>query len=180
MKDYLTDDRKIVIEKELFSAAIVNVISIKRDFINEQAVQIYLILHHCIKHYSARSKKEEILLFQNVMNILDEAVHDYITLENFYRLINFQDQSGNTLLHQAVISNNTDAIEALLKYGANPLIRNKEDKIPLDLAQGNTRAVLIECMKDQAQSKKKVLDIIFYVVLYLAFFLVLDWVLVVL
>lgn len=56
LKDYLTDDRKIVIEKELFSSAIVDVISTKGDFINEQAVQIYLILHHCIKHYSARSK----------------------------------------------------------------------------------------------------------------------------
>lgn len=156
LKDYLTDDRKIVIEKELFSAAIVNVISIKRDFINEQAVQIYLILHHCIKHYSARSKKEEILSFQNVMNILDEAVHDYITLENFNRLINFRDQSGNTLLHQAVISNNTKAIEALLTYGANPLIENENKQIPLDLAQEEkTREALIKSMKDQAQSKKE-------------------------
>ncbi|WP_341815562.1 MULTISPECIES: hypothetical protein [unclassified Wolbachia] len=156
LKDYLTDDRKIVIEKELFSAAIVDVISTKGDFINEQAVQIYLILHHCIKHYSARSKKGEILSFQNAMNILDEAVHDYITLEDFYKLINFRDQSGNTLLHQAVISNNTEAIEALLKYGANSLIRNKEDKMPLDLAQEEkTREALIKSMKDQAQSKKE-------------------------
>lgn len=155
LKDYLTDDRKIVIEKKLFSAAIVDVISKKGDFINEQAAQIYLILHHCIKHYSARSKKEEILSFQNAMNILDEAVHDYTTLEGFYKLINFQDHDGNTLLHQAVISNNTEAIEALLKYGANSLIRNKEDKMPLDLAHGGTKKVLIECMKDQAQSKKE-------------------------
>ena len=72
-------------------------------------------------------------------------------------MINFQDQSGNTLLHQAVINNNTDAIEAeaLLKYGANPLIENVNKQIPLDLAHGNTRTVLIECMKNQAQSKKE-------------------------
>lgn len=155
LKEYLTDDRKIVIEKELFSAAIVDIISQKGNFINEQAVQIYLILHHCIKHYSARSKKEKILSFQNVMNILDEAVHDYVTPQNFDRLINLRDQNGNTLLHQAVISNNTDAIEALLKYGANSLIRNEEGNISLDLAQGDTKKVLIECMKDQAQSKKE-------------------------
>ncbi|UIP92136.1 ankyrin repeat domain-containing protein [Wolbachia pipientis] len=146
MKDYLTDDRKIVIEKELFSSAIVDVISTKGDFINEQAVQIYLILHHCIKHYSAMSKKGEILSFQNAINILDEAVHDYTTLEGFYKLINFRDQSGNRLLHQAVISNNTEAIEALLKYSANPLLKNKEGNISLNLAQGKTREVLIECI----------------------------------
>ncbi|WP_395461221.1 hypothetical protein [Wolbachia endosymbiont (group B) of Ablattaria laevigata] len=156
LKDYLTDDRKIVIEKELFSAAIVDVISKKGDFINEQAVQIYLILHHCIKHYSARSKKGEILSFQNAMNILYEAVHDYITLEGFYKLINFQDHDGNTLLHRAVISNNTDAIEVLFQKNANPLLKNKGNKIPLDLAQENTRKVLIKCMQDQAQSKKEI------------------------
>lgn len=115
-----------MINKELFSAAIVDVISKKVGFINKQAVQIYLILHHRIKHDSARSKEGTILPFQNVMKILDEAVHDYITLEGLYKSINPQDQSsGNTLLHQAVINNNTEAIEALLQYGANPLLKNK-------------------------------------------------------
>ncbi|WP_407511984.1 ankyrin repeat domain-containing protein [Wolbachia endosymbiont of Trichogramma kaykai] len=86
----------------------------------------------------------------------------FVTPQYFYRLINFRDQSSeSTLLHQAVISNNTDAIEALLKYGANPLLKNKEGNIPLDLAQGNAREALIQSMKDQAQSKKKkVLDVI--------------------
>lgn len=95
------------------------------------------------------------------MDILDKAVHSHISLESFYKLINFQDQSSkNTLLHQAVISNNTDAIEALLKYGASPLIKNKEEKIPLDLDQEEkTREALIKSMKDQVQSKKKVLDV---------------------
>ncbi|WP_264719723.1 ankyrin repeat domain-containing protein [Wolbachia endosymbiont (group B) of Eucosma cana] len=156
LQEYLNDNNEIVINKELFSAAIVDVISEKEEFINEKAVQIYLILHHCIKYDSARSQEGTILQFQNVMKILDEAVHDYITLEGLYKLINLQDQSSrNTLLHQAVISNNTDAIKALLKYGANPLIKNEEDKIPLDLAHGDTKKVLIECMKDQAQSKKE-------------------------
>ncbi|MFT4327637.1 MAG: ankyrin repeat domain-containing protein, partial [Wolbachia pipientis] len=146
LKDYLTDDRKIVIERELFSAAIVDVISQKGNFINEQAVQIYLILHHCIKHYSAISEKKEKLSFQNVMKILDEAVNRFVTPQYFYKLINFRDQSSeSTLLHQAVISNNTDSIKALLKYGADPLIKDKNEQIPLDLAQGDTKKVLIEC-----------------------------------
>ncbi len=117
---------------------------------------VYPILHHCIEHDSAISEKKEKLSFQDVMKILDETVNRFITPQYFYKLINFQDQSSkNTLLHQAVISNNTEAIEALLKYGANPLIKNEEDKIPLDLAHGDTKKVLIECMKDQAQSKKE-------------------------
>ncbi len=117
---------------------------------------VYLILQHCIVYDSTRSKKEEILSFKNVMKILDEAVNKFVTPQYFYRLINFRDQSGNTLLHQAVINNNTDAIEALLKYGASPLIKNKEEKIPLDLDQEEkTREALIKSMKDQAQSKKE-------------------------
>ncbi|MCA4774100.1 ankyrin repeat domain-containing protein [Wolbachia endosymbiont of Mansonella perstans] len=35
---------------------------------------------------------------------------------------------SNTLLHQGVISNNIGAIETLLKYGANPLIKNEKVK----------------------------------------------------
>uniref|UniRef100_A0AAU7YLT0 Ankyrin repeat domain-containing protein n=1 Tax=Wolbachia endosymbiont of Oeneis ivallda TaxID=3171168 RepID=A0AAU7YLT0_9RICK len=155
LQQYLDSNNEIVINKELFSAAIVDVISKKGEFINKKAVKIYLILHYCIAHGSAISEKKEKLLFQNVMKILDEAVHDYVTPQNFDRLINLRNQNGNTLLHQAVISNNTDAIEALLKYGANSLIRNKEGKISLDLAQENTKTVLIKCMKDQAQSKKE-------------------------
>ncbi|WP_265014921.1 hypothetical protein [Wolbachia endosymbiont (group B) of Camptogramma bilineatum] len=42
-----------------------------------------------------------------------------------------------------------------MTYGASPLIKNKEEKIPLDLAQGDIKKLLIECMKDQAQSKKE-------------------------
>lgn len=156
LKKHLKDNREFVINKELFSAAIVDVISKKGEFINKKAVQIYLILHHCIKHDSARSQEGTTLPFQNVMKILDKAVHDYITLEGLYKLINLQDQSsGNTLLHQAVINNKTEAIEALLQYGANPLIKNENKTIPLDLAQGDTKKVLIECMEDQAKSKKE-------------------------
>ncbi|RDD35712.1 hypothetical protein Wcon_00007 [Wolbachia endosymbiont of Cylisticus convexus] len=156
LQEYLTDDREVVINKTLFTEAIVNKVPVNGELINKEIGKIvYPILHHCIKFDSARSEKGDILPFQNVMNILDEAVYKFITPEYFYKLINFQGQSENTLLHQAVISNNTEAIETLLKYGANSLIRNKEDKMPLDLAEGKTREVLIKCMKDQAKSKKE-------------------------
>lgn len=155
LQNYLNDNSEIVINWELFGLAITRNI-VNETVINERKKPVYLILHHCIERNSAKkSKKGETLSFQDVMKILDEAVNRFVTPQYFYRLINFQDHDGNTLLHQAVISNNTEAIEALLKYGANSLIRNKEDKMPLDLAHGGTKKVLIECMKDQAQSKKE-------------------------
>ncbi|MDG7053319.1 MAG: hypothetical protein LKM45_05605 [Wolbachia endosymbiont of Alcedoecus sp.] len=149
LREFLDSNSEISINKELFRAAL----SAMHLDIREQMV--YLILHHCIEHNSASSEKGEKLSFQNVMNILDEVVHKFITLEYFDILINFRDQNRNTLLHQAVISNNTDAIEALLKYGANPLIKNRDEHIPLDLAEGKTREVLVKCMKDQAELKKE-------------------------
>jgi len=151
LKAFLDKNIEIPIDKELFKSAL----SIE-DTVDMRKKMVYLILQHYIVYDSTGSKKKEKLSFQDVMKILDEAVNRFVTPQYFYRLINFRDQSGNTLLHQAVISNNTEAIEALLKYGANSLIRNKEDKMPLDLAQEEkTREVLIECMKDQAQSKKE-------------------------
>ncbi|CAQ54875.1 ankyrin repeat domain protein [Wolbachia endosymbiont of Culex quinquefasciatus JHB] len=152
LKEFLNKNIKIPIDKELFKSAL----SIK-DAVDIRKKMVYLILHHCIEYNSAISEKKEKLSFQDVMKILDETVNRFITPQYFYKLINFQDQSSkNTLLHQAVISNNTEAIEALLKYGASPLIKNKEEKIPLDLDQEEkTREALIKSMKDQAKSKKE-------------------------
>ncbi|MCJ7453860.1 MAG: hypothetical protein MUP48_00065 [Wolbachia endosymbiont of Homalodisca vitripennis] len=74
LKEYLTDDRKIVINKTLFTGAILNRTPANGDFINKEGGKIvYLILHHCIKHDSARSEKGDMLPFQNVMKILDEV-----------------------------------------------------------------------------------------------------------
>ncbi|WP_343289327.1 ankyrin repeat domain-containing protein [Wolbachia endosymbiont of Encarsia formosa] len=158
LQKYINDNKEIVINKELFKLAISNRAPVNGDLINKEGGKIvYPILHHCIKHDSARSEEGDILPFQNVVKILDEVVNRFVTPQYFYKLINFRDQSSeSTLLHQAVISNNTDAIEALLKYGANPLIKNEEDKIPLDLAHGNKKKALIKYMKDQAQSKKEI------------------------
>ncbi|QJT95102.1 ankyrin repeat domain-containing protein [Wolbachia endosymbiont of Diaphorina citri] len=151
LQEFLNKNIEIPIDKELFKSALFT-----KDIVDIRKEMVYLILQHCIVYDSTRSKKEEILSFKNVMKILDEAVNKFVTPQYFYRLINFRDQSGNTLLHQAVINNNTDAIEALLKYGASPLIKNKEEKIPLDLDQEEkTREALIKSMKDQAQSKKE-------------------------
>nr|WP_246226426.1 ankyrin repeat domain-containing protein [Wolbachia endosymbiont of Madathamugadia hiepei] len=115
---------------------------------------VYFILRHCIERDSARSEEGERLSFQSVMDILSETTLRFITLEYFYGLINFRDQSRNTLLHQAVRDNNTQAIEVFFSYDINPLIKNQKGEIPLDLAQGKTRDALVKGMKKQADSKK--------------------------
>ncbi|MGL9758106.1 MAG: ankyrin repeat domain-containing protein [Wolbachia sp.] len=155
LQNYLNDNSEIVINWELFGLAITRNI-VNETVTNEEKKLVYLILRHCVKHDNARSERGEILSFQDVMKILDKAVNRFVTPQYFYKLINFRDHDGNTLLHQAVTSNNTDAIKALLKYGADPLIKDKNEQIPLDLAQEEkTREALIKSMKDQAQSKKE-------------------------
>ncbi|MFP3036060.1 MAG: hypothetical protein ACEY3A_03555 [Wolbachia sp.] len=68
--------------------------------------------------------------------------------------MNFKGEGGNTLLHQAVRDNNTQAIEVIFNYDINSLIKNQKGEIPLDLAQGKTRETLVKGMKKQANSKK--------------------------
>ncbi|MDD9331117.1 MAG: hypothetical protein PV340_00320 [Wolbachia sp.] len=68
----------------------------------------------------------------------------------FRKIINFNGDNGNTLLHHAVIDGHTNSITILFKYGANFLIENNVSKIPLNLAQEQyTKNVLIEGMKKQ-------------------------------
>ncbi|WP_341810925.1 ankyrin repeat domain-containing protein [Wolbachia endosymbiont (group B) of Chesias legatella] len=117
---------------------------------------IHEILLHFVQSFDKQSLKD-------VMKHLEKAIENRTYVKNnqisnpkeeFRTHMNFKGEGGNTLLHQAVISNNTKAIEALLEQVANPLIENVNKQIPLDLAQGNTRELLIKCMQDQAQLKK--------------------------
>ena len=45
--------------------------------------------------------------------------------------VNIQDQRGNTALHYLCFKNNYEMMETLLKAGADPNIRNKDNKTPL-------------------------------------------------
>jgi len=59
----------------------------------------------------------------------------------------YRDQSGNTALHYAAIAGAADAARALLAAGAHPDIRNKEGKTPLDKAQEQERAAVVQLLK---------------------------------
>jgi len=57
-------------------------------------------------------------------------------------------------LHYVASCGQHKNIKTLVKYDANPLAKNRDGKIPLDLAQGKAKKVLIEGMMEQASSKK--------------------------
>ena len=52
-------------------------------------------------------------------------------------LIIWQDTEGNTALHVAVLSHRIEAVDILLKAGADPAIRNRNEFTPLLEASKN-------------------------------------------
>ena len=59
---------------------------------------------------------------------------EFKTLYNKHRSIDFQDRNGLTLLHRAVMSENSNNFNWLIEKQANPLIQDKEGNTPLHLA----------------------------------------------
>ncbi|MCM1001008.1 MAG: ankyrin repeat domain-containing protein [Wolbachia endosymbiont of Melophagus ovinus] len=118
------------------------------------------VIHEILLHFVQSFDKQQL---EDVMKHLEKAIGDRIYVKNnpisnpneeFRTHMNFKGEGGNTLLHQAVRDNNTQAIEILFNYDINPLIKNQKGEIPLDLAQGKTRDALVKGMKKQADSKK--------------------------
>ncbi|WP_265015989.1 MULTISPECIES: ankyrin repeat domain-containing protein [unclassified Wolbachia] len=150
LKDFLGKNKKITINKDTFACALRCPKTTKEAIVHE-------ILLHFIQNHGKQS-------LEQVIQCLDGAIQSGIYAKNnpirnldeeFRTHINFKDEKGNTLLHHAVIGNKTEEITTLLvTYSANPLIQNADNKIPLDLAQGKTKEVLIKSMKEQANTKK--------------------------
>lgn len=57
------------------------------------------------------------------------------------------DEDHNTTMHLAVMKNNIQIVELLLGYNASLLIRNEDEKTPLDLATDNSE--LLNLLRDQ-------------------------------
>ena len=117
-------------------------------------------MHEILLHFVQNPDKQ---LLEDVIEHLNAAIRGMTLQKNsliknqdeeLRTHMNFKGERGNTLLHQAVRDNNTQAIEVLFNYDINPLIKNQKGEIPLDLAQGKTRDALVKGMKKQADSKK--------------------------
>jgi uncharacterized protein YegJ (DUF2314 family) len=55
-------------------------------------------------------------------------------LEDHPSQIERKDERGWTMLHHHSLAGSTPTVQVLLEYGANPMIKTKEGKIPLDFA----------------------------------------------
>ncbi|WP_265031786.1 ankyrin repeat domain-containing protein [Wolbachia endosymbiont (group A) of Tiphia femorata] len=151
LKDFLGKNKKITINKDTFACALRCPKTTKEAIVHE-------ILLHFIQNHGKQS-------LEQVIQCLDGAIQSGIYAKNnpirnldeeFRTHINFKDEKGNTLLHHAVIGNKTEEITTLLvTYSANPLIQNADNKIPLDLAQGKTKEVLIKSPEQIKSVKPK-------------------------
>lgn len=151
LKDFLKQNKEITINKHTFAYAL-----------RYQKTTKEAIVHEILLHFIQNPGEQSL---EQVIQYLDGAIKPRIYAKNnpirnldeeLHTHINFKDEKGNTLLHHAVIGNKTEEIITLLvTYSANPLIQNADNKIPLDLAQGKTKEVLIKSMKKQANTKKE-------------------------
>ena len=66
------------------------------------------------------------------------AKNEYTSIKDIIKK-NHKDSNGNTLLHKAVMNNDSKFITILLENGADPSIKNKDDLNPLSLAINNER-----------------------------------------
>lgn len=80
------------------------------------------------------------------------------------RIINMQDNMGDTALHVAAFHGDHRIVTKLLAYGGDKLIKNNEDKIPLDMAKNNfVRNVLTSLNKAAKNSdSKNVTELVFF------------------
>ncbi|WP_386086832.1 ankyrin repeat domain-containing protein [Wolbachia endosymbiont (group A) of Norellia spinipes] len=151
LKDFLKQNKEITINKDTFACAL-----------RYQKTTKEAIVHEILLHFIQNPGEQSL---EQVIQCLDRAIKPRIYAKNnpirnldeeLRTHINFKDEKGNTLLHHAVIGKKTEEIITLLvTYSANPLIQNADNKIPLDLAQGETKKVLIKSMKEQANTKKE-------------------------
>lgn len=156
LKQYLQNNKEIAIDKAIFQA----VISRKTLWevkISQEA--IHRLLSHCIKNgnnIKSNDKKEKTLSFQEVINCLKDAMRIQKCFSvSVDELLNYPDEDGNSLLHKAVLANNTDAIKTLLANDVNSLAVNKDNKTPLMLANVNVKGVLVDGMEKQAKQHKE-------------------------
>ena len=68
------------------------------------------------------------------------------------KLINIQDNNGDNLLHICSYHGNYKIINRLLYYGANKKTKNKENKIPVDIAKDNKVRKVLTNLNEAAKA----------------------------
>jgi len=154
LKNYLAKNKEIVIDKAIFQA----VMQIRKGEMKVSQEAIHYLLSHCIKNRSVNTE-DKTLSFKDVINCLKEAMKDkgYFRDSNLNKLLNDQDEDGISLLHKAVLENNTDAIEILLANDVNSLAISKDNKTPftLDGISLSAKSALLDGMSEQSKRYKE-------------------------
>ena len=73
--------------------------------------------------------------FNPIDTTISKKGHPQVSMDS---LINFRDYKGRTPLHIAVIWNNLNAVECLLKFKANTLIEDGKGCRPIDFIDPST------------------------------------------
>lgn len=94
------------------------------------------IVHECTDEIELKKTKGSFLGLA-VKKCDKEKIALYLTDPS---LINAQDEDGFTALHWAAMRRNADQIKLLMTYGANPEIKNKYGRTPVDYYQYEIRA----------------------------------------
>ena len=63
--------------------------------------------------------------------------------------LDYQDDKGETALHLAVQSGHSLIVKKLVQKGANKLIRNKEGKLPADIAKENNFDYILQMLEEK-------------------------------
>ena len=95
------------------------------------------------------------LLGENIINELSEY-YQHVKKKLMEELINTQDNFGDSILHISAFHGDFKIVSRLVYYGGNKKLKNKQGKLPVDLAKDNfVRKVLTDLNKAAKASDEK-------------------------
>ena len=106
------------------------------------------------------AKRKELLFLRSFIRgqykvFLDKKLITHMLKKGFN--IDIQGYYGNTLLHWALLSNNEEIVQFLLKNGANPSIQNRTRITPFYIAAQKGNVVAMDMMLKKEETKKEVM-----------------------
>lgn len=91
----------------------------------------------------------------DIVNIDDLRIVELLLQHGATLNPNLADKDGNTPLHFAAQENNIPFIELLIKYGGNPLIKNKEGKSAIDYLPKSEKEKIIALYNEHKKMKEE-------------------------
>jgi ATP-dependent Clp protease ATP-binding subunit ClpB len=86
---------------------------------------------------------------------IDPMVISLIRTTEFHPDLARTNWAGTTSLHYATLSNNIDTIEVLMKYGANPTIKNEAGYKPINFASAHVAKILTSYEEEYVRREKE-------------------------